>query len=292
MKINKQVKGGLFGFNDACKQDDRLKEMAQEYIDNKSNVNRVEGKKNRLNGLGPAMDKLHVNKALHILLPHKDKNEGPEYNSFYEDSNRLPNCSEERKKMFYMLALKKAEHNSDRYDYKPYFDALFKNIEETKKQAAKEKLKKEYGFKLEHSKPLYTGPEEGEEGEMFIDSPSEKTDVSGTTDSEMTDTTIGGTRKNTKNLCHKKSVRNPNKCKKVKGCKVANGTKRSYCRKAKNTIKRAKESIKNPIKLTPRLRRSKRVREHKQPLAKFPRIAWKPDKGMFSQNQIDYMKMK
>lgn len=270
--MNKQINGGFSLISNACKQDDRLKVMAQEYIDNKSNVNRVEGKKNRLNGLGPAMDKLRVNKALHILLPHKDENEGPEYNSFYEDSNRLPNCSEERKKMFYMLALKKAAHNSDRYDYKPYFDALFKNIEETKKQAAKEKLEKEYGFNFGNSEPASTN-------ETVSNNP------------EMTDGT-GGTRKNTKNLCHKKSVKNPNKCKKVKGCKVANGTKRSYCRKAKNTTKRAKESIKSPIKLTSRLRRSKRVREHNQPLAKFPRIAWKPDKGMFSQNQIDYMKMK
>lgn len=286
MKINKQVKGGLFGIKDACKQDDRLKEMAQEYIDNKSNVNRVEGKKNRLNGLGPAMDKLHVNKALHILLPHKDKNEGPEYNSFYEDSNRLPNCSEERKKMFYMLVLKKAAHNSDRYDYKPYFDALFKNIEETKKQAAKEKLEKEYGFNFGNSEPASTTETESNPvpDEQKGDSQEEQI----FTDSEMT----GGTRKNTKNLCHKKSVKKPNKCEKVKGCKVAKGTKRSYCRKAKNSTKRAKESIKSPIKLTSRVRRSNRVREHKQPLAKFPRIAWKPDKGMFSQNQIDYMKMK
>lgn len=36
------------------------------------------------------------------------------------------------------------------------------------------------------------------------------------------------------NLCHGKSVKNPNKCKKMKGCKVAKGTKRTYCRKTKN----------------------------------------------------------
>ena len=39
-------------------------------------------------------------------------------------------------------------------------------------------------------------------------------------------------------LCRKKSVKNPNKCKKVRGCKVASGTKRTYCRKAKNTRKK------------------------------------------------------
>ena len=35
MKINKQVKGGFLGIKDACKQDERLDEMAVEYIENK-----------------------------------------------------------------------------------------------------------------------------------------------------------------------------------------------------------------------------------------------------------------
>ena len=40
-------------------------------------------------------------------------------------------------------------------------------------------------------------------------------------------------------LCKGKSVKNPNRCKKVTGCKVARGTKRSYCRKKHNhTAKR------------------------------------------------------
>ena len=34
-----------------------------------------------------------------------------------------------------------------------------------------------------------------------------------------------------KSLCRGKSVSNPNRCKKVKGCKVASGSKRTYCRK-------------------------------------------------------------
>lgn len=43
-------------------------------------------------------------------------------------------------------------------------------------------------------------------------------------------------RKNAKkSLCKGKSVKTPNRCKKVKGCKVANGTKRVYCRKANAT---------------------------------------------------------
>ena len=37
-----------------------------------------------------------------------------------------------------------------------------------------------------------------------------------------------------KNLCKGKTVKRPNKCKKVRGCKVAAGPKRTYCRKAKS----------------------------------------------------------
>jgi len=36
-----------------------------------------------------------------------------------------------------------------------------------------------------------------------------------------------------KSLCKGKRVK-PNKCKKLRGCKVASGKKRTYCRKAKN----------------------------------------------------------
>lgn len=37
-----------------------------------------------------------------------------------------------------------------------------------------------------------------------------------------------------KSLCKGKRVENPNKCKKVRGCKVAKGTKRAFCRKIHN----------------------------------------------------------
>ena len=43
------------------------------------------------------------------------------------------------------------------------------------------------------------------------------------------------------NLCKGKRTSNPNRCKKVSGCKVASGTKRTYCRKKHNkntTVKR------------------------------------------------------
>lgn len=50
------------------------------------------------------------------------------------------------------------------------------------------------------------------------------------------------------NLCLRKSVKNPNKCKKVKGCKVAKGTKRTYCRKAHNKTSKRKTSKKSSSK--------------------------------------------
>ena len=43
-------------------------------------------------------------------------------------------------------------------------------------------------------------------------------------------------------LCKGKSVKNPNRCKKVHGCKVAKGTKRSYCRKKHNRTQKKRRS--------------------------------------------------
>ena len=43
-----------------------------------------------------------------------------------------------------------------------------------------------------------------------------------------------------KNLCLRKSVKNPNRCSKVRGCKVAKGSKRTYCRKAHNKTSKRK----------------------------------------------------
>lgn len=40
-----------------------------------------------------------------------------------------------------------------------------------------------------------------------------------------------------KSLCRGKSVKAPNRCKKVRGCKVAAGPKRTFCRKSKNKRK-------------------------------------------------------
>ena len=37
-----------------------------------------------------------------------------------------------------------------------------------------------------------------------------------------------------KSLCKGKRTANPNKCKKVRGCKVATGKKRTYCRKTRS----------------------------------------------------------
>lgn len=44
-----------------------------------------------------------------------------------------------------------------------------------------------------------------------------------------------------KNLCSRKRTKKPNKCKKIKGCKVASGSKRTYCRKAKNKTKKTRK---------------------------------------------------
>ena len=40
-----------------------------------------------------------------------------------------------------------------------------------------------------------------------------------------------------KSLCRGKSVKNPNRCKKVTGCKVAAGKERTYCRKRHNVCR-------------------------------------------------------
>ena len=36
-----------------------------------------------------------------------------------------------------------------------------------------------------------------------------------------------------RSLCRGKRVANPNKCKKIRHCKIASGKKRTYCRKKK-----------------------------------------------------------
>ena len=239
MKINKQVAGGFFGENKECKQNDSLQILAKKYVDNK---------KNRLNGLGRAMRENNVKKAFTILKPYNSKNEIDRENHGYSEdisrSKAVRNCSDKtRLKVFYMLALKEATHRSGNHDYKPYFDVLFKDVEESEKQTAMKLLNEKFQFNIkepETEEPQPKGetqPEEPqedqeEEGEMFTDSSSEKTEET---------VAMGGTRKYTKNLCHKKSVKKPNKCKKVKGCKVAKGTKRSYCRKAKNSTKSKKK---------------------------------------------------
>jgi len=106
-----------------------------------------------------------------------------------------------------------------------------------------------------------------------------------------------------KNLCLGKSVKNPNSCKKVRGCKVASGEKRTYCRKIHNKTKSVRKTMKNPIEVknVPRLRRSKRIKEHndgttanrkKNFMGNNSRIIWRPHKNMFSDNQNLYMKNK
>ena len=53
-----------------------------------------------------------------------------------------------------MLALKEAAHRSGNHDYKPYFDVLFKDVEETEKQTAMKLLNEKFQFKRNGKKDL------------------------------------------------------------------------------------------------------------------------------------------
>ena len=48
----------------------------------------------------------------------------------------------------------------------------------------------------------------------------------------------------TKSLCKGKRTSQPNRCKKVQGCKVAKGTKRTFCRKKHNKSSKTKKTQK------------------------------------------------
>ena len=54
-----------------------------------------------------------------------------------------------------------------------------------------------------------------------------------------------------KSLCKGKSVSNPNRCKKVRGCKVASGSKRLYCRKRTAKRYNKKSEMKGGSSSTP-----------------------------------------
>ena len=45
-----------------------------------------------------------------------------------------------------------------------------------------------------------------------------------------------------RSLCTRKRTKNPNVCKKVRGCKVASGTKRTFCRKKRNRTMRMRSN--------------------------------------------------
>lgn len=53
-------------------------------------------------------------------------------------------------------------------------------------------------------------------------------------------------------LCKGKSVVKPNKCKKVRGCKVATGKTRTFCRKSKNKTVKKNRSVKKSNTVKPR----------------------------------------
>lgn len=57
-----------------------------------------------------------------------------------------------------------------------------------------------------------------------------------------------------KSLCKGKRVEKPNKCKKLRGCKVVKTSKRHYCRKQKNktlkkTVKMTKKKLPGIVRL-------------------------------------------
>jgi hypothetical protein len=54
-------------------------------------------------------------------------------------------------------------------------------------------------------------------------------------------------------LCKGKSVKEPNRCRKVRGCKVAKGSKRTFCRKKHNKTQK-KSSSRSPRAKTMRKR--------------------------------------
>ena len=63
-----------------------------------------------------------------------------------------------------------------------------------------------------------------------------------------------------KNLCTRKRTKKPNKCKKVRGCKVASGPKRSFCRKSKNKTKKTRKIRTRVKSLKGGRRRSKKTK--------------------------------
>jgi len=73
-------------------------------------------------------------------------------------------------------------------------------------------------------------------------------------------------------LCRGKSVKNPNRCKKLRGCKVAAGKKRTYCRKAHNKNRKTAKKVASPT--SPRTRRYNRVQKELKKLktsVRYPR---------------------
>lgn len=107
-----------------------------------------------------------------------------------------------------------------------------------------------------------------------------------------------------KNLCSRKSVKKPNRCKKVKGCKVASGPKRTYCRKRKNKTKKTRKIRARVKSLKGGKKRSKKTKRKKgggtgcvpQPfvgapygsnLSELPGVSGPHDGNYYSLNKLD-----
>ncbi len=63
-----------------------------------------------------------------------------------------------------------------------------------------------------------------------------------------------------RSLCKGKRTSQPNKCKKVKGCKVAKGTKRTFCRKIHNKSHNKTNKHRTTKKRRTRLTEAERLR--------------------------------
>lgn len=106
-----------------------------------------------------------------------------------------------------------------------------------------------------------------------------------------------------KNLCSRKRTKNPNKCKKIRGCKVASGPKRTYCRKVKNKTKKTRKIRARVKSLKGGKRRSKKYRKRgggagcgPQPfvgapygsnLSELPGVSGPHDGNYYSLNKLD-----
>lgn len=77
-----------------------------------------------------------------------------------------------------------------------------------------------------------------------------------------------------KSLCKGKSVKSPNTCKKLRGCKVAKGPKRTYCRKKYNRARSTRKKRSSETYSQKRRRVSKEKKKLKINMRKPGQSVW------------------